>query len=492
MRLTLRLGASVAVIGMVLVSCVANPSAENKTWGSDAVAYFDVLAQAYSDDDYYSVLDFYDVESSVEIWRGDNRGGMLVRNFLEWNSGDLGITIQGTYLGRDMAVTVVEWESSGALSAIHRDIAGGLITHEVIYDQGVWLEESLRSHSGLVARYEELYERYAEAWNGNDMAVIADLYEPGVTVTDPMFGEEIRGLEPLEATRGWSSNLASLELSSVTITGSRAAPAVFQGPSEFGVDPERAVALYEVTDSEGCVGQLGVVWRFADGLIVAEARLWGIGSFEECDRAMPEGWWSNIAPPGRSDERVTGTIRSEAGSVIAVHNGTPRLEQLVSSGLARFSAAGLTEPRFHSLTFEPSRECATRSGRLIQEDGAREVFLCLYESDLCPGEGKCVEPSLHVRSNVLHELGHAWIIDNVDGAAREQLLRVSGLEEWDSPDVPWEERGVEYAAEVLAWGLLEESAPMVRIGRPSCDELAMAFEILTGMASQARNEDCSD
>jgi hypothetical protein len=491
MRLTVRRCIPVVMAFVVIVAaCGGGESTGGDAWGGEASGYFDELAGAYSDNDYYGILDFYSVEASVEIWRGDNRGGMLVRNFIKWNSGDLGETVRATYLGRNASLTLVEWETSGGLSAIVGDIRDGLITHEVVYDQAVWLGQGLRSSSESVAEYEDLYERFAEVWNGDGTAALADLYHPNVTIHDPLNVADTRGLDRLEATRDWVESIETMPLSSVTVTGPRTGPAVFPGPSPFGTDPERAVGLYQVTYSRDCVGELAVVWTLAEGLVVDEVRLWGVGSFAECHRAMPEGWWSGLSLPGPSDERVTGVIEAADGHEIAVHNGTPLLEGLITAGLARFSVANLEQPRFDSVTFEPSRNCETRSGRLLQENGSRDIFMCLYESDVCPGGGECVEPPLNVRGNVLHELGHAWILDNVDSTEQERLLEVSGREVWQSADVPWSERGVEYAAEVIAWGLLDETEPMVRIGRPSCDELEMAYEALTGTTPALRDDAC--
>lgn len=490
-RLTLPFRQLVFVATAVLLAACGSGSDDESTWGAEAEAYFAELAEAYSENDHYAVLDFYDVEASVEIWRGDNRGGMLVRDFIRWNTGDLGYTVRSTYLGREGALTLVEWETSAGLSAVYTPIEDGLIDHEVIYDQGAWLEQGLRSSGEFVAAYESLYERFPEVWAGDGTVGISDFYSPDAVLRDPLLGTEAQGLDALVATRGWASSIGTIELSSLTVTGQRTGPAVFQGPSEFGADPERAAGLYEVSDADGCVGQLAVTWELAEGVVVEESRLWGIGSFDACAKPMPEGWWTGLVSPGPSDERVNGVIETADGHEIAVHNGTMLLEELVRSGLGRFSAAHLAQPRFDSVTFEPSRSCETRSGRLLQGEGSRDIFLCLYESDLCPSNRDCVEPPLSVRSNVLHELGHAWLLDNVDLEEQERLLEISGLEVWQSTDVAWPERGVEYAAEVIAWGLLEETAPMVRIGRPACHELERAFEALTGTAPALRADACT-
>jgi hypothetical protein len=87
---------------------------------------------------------------------------------------------------------------------------------------------------------------------------------------------------------------------------------------------------------------------------------------------------------------------------------------------------------------------------------------------------------------MLHELAHAWMIDHVDDETVQELLVVSGRTTWDDQTVPWIDRGVEYAADVVAWGLLEEGLPMVRLGAPPCVELARAFAVITDSSPSNR------
>jgi hypothetical protein len=85
------------------------------------------------------------------------------------------------------------------------------------------------------------------------------------------------------------------------------------------------------------------------------------------------------------------------------------------------------------------------------------------------------------RVTILHELGHVWSSQHVDGETQALFLAERGLEVWGDQGVPWHERGFEHAAEVMAWALLDEPFTVARIGSPSCDELAAAFRILTGV-----------
>lgn len=83
---------------------------------------------------------------------------------------------------------------------------------------------------------------------------------------------------------------------------------------------------------------------------------------------------------------------------------------------------------------------------------------------------------------MLHELGHAWLLQNLEAVDEEAFLELRGLESWADGSIAWHERGVEQAAEILAWVLMDEDVELLRIGEPSCEEAAAAFRLLTGVA----------
>ncbi len=476
-------GLGVALLGLwVLVVACGQPSGETEAdWGAEAVTFYESLSAEYVAADYYGVLDFYEADTYREIWRGSIRGGAMVRDLLLWNAGDLGHQIEGVFLGPSGALTLARWDDGGGLSVVLSGIEDGRISSEVVYDHGAWLDASFRASAPVLDVYGHLYTTYASAWSADREESL-----PAVYTSDALVhladGSNVTGIDRAVA----STPLAVIDeitleatVNSVDVLG----PAIFLGPSEFGTDPRRAIALYDLTDREDCTRRVAVVWELTDGTIHSERR------YEEASPGSPsctgasgwEGWWTGIGLPPPSDEIITGTLRTAGGREIDVYNGTAGLEAFLLSSFDRFAAAGIPEPRFDLVKFEPSRSCTNRSGRLIQDQDSRDLFLCLFESDLCPTQPACEVPHLIVRSSVLHELAHAWILDNVDGQAQEELLEMSGREIWDGETVTWPERGVEYAAEVLTWGLLEEPSRMVRIGQPDCAELLRAFRLLTGV-----------
>jgi hypothetical protein len=482
----------VALVGLTLASgCRStDEAAASEAWGDEALTYLQELSSAYAADDSYAVLDFYAPGAEVEMWRAGSRGGRVVDVLLIGPG--LNRELLDVHLGIDVALAFIRWPESGKSSVVQSEFDNGSIVRDTVFDDVVSLAAGQRATPEVIGRYDDLYGEFAEAWSSGNTDRVAALYAPEARMRGPLSSVETAGREAianlaLDPPERWTR----LPIDAIADDdGDLAAGfALYLGPTEYGHDPQLAVGAYRVERSD-CSFQMAVRWVLADGVIVDERRYPEIESFRRCAvGVLPRGWWSDLTLPGPRDEVVTGTIRT-AAQRIAVHNGTERLVGFVRWALERFDAAGLAEPRIGSVTFEPSRRCEDVAGRLILEDGSRDVFLCLHERDLCLGQPTCDPPALNVRIGILHELSHAWLLDHTDAAARTRLLDLAGLAAWDDGTAPWPQRGAEYAAEVLAWGLVDERAPMVRIGAPPCSVLQAAFELLTGAAPLIDRTEC--
>jgi len=84
------------------------------------------------------------------------------------------------------------------------------------------------------------------------------------------------------------------------------------------------------------------------------------------------------------------------------------------------------------------------------------------------------------RRNLLHEMGHLWIDQNVSRTDCDRFLKLRGLQAWNGSTDPWEERGYEQAAEIMAWAL---GTRILTAQIPDNDpvQLGAAFELLTGV-----------
>ena len=475
--------AGFAILLLVTVAGCSStePEGEPVEWGVGAVQYFARLADAYNENDIYGILDFYTPVAEIEKRRGDNRGSSLVPDLIKWNSADLGVDVVSVHLGAEAALTLVQWPNPDDFGAVVSAFDGGRIDHELAFDLGGSLERSLRALPATIATYESLYDAFAVAWSTGDRSSIVGLYAPGARVDDVLgFGVRV----PFEEIADRATVLRWDPVAASEVFGDSVsidAPAVFLGPAEYGSDPQRAVGIYRVTDAHGCEYQVAVRWILEDGVIVDERRFHETESYRECATPdLADGWWSGLALPIPSDQVATGSVETSDGASIEVRNGTPTLVALFQWGLGRFVESDLPLPSLDAVTFEPSRSCEGRSGRLLDDGTMRNVYVCMYDSDVCTGASTCVTPGTAAQIAVLHELAHAWILDYVDQDTVDGILALSGRTAWDDPEVPWIERGVEYAADVIAWGLIDETLPMVRLGAPPCMELAAAFTQLTG------------
>jgi hypothetical protein len=84
------------------------------------------------------------------------------------------------------------------------------------------------------------------------------------------------------------------------------------------------------------------------------------------------------------------------------------------------------------------------------------------------------------RETLLHEMGHAWIDQNVAQTVRERFTEMRGLRAWNQSTVPWDDRAYEHGAEIIAWGLGNRyMVPSIPDRDPA--RLAAGFEFLTGV-----------
>ncbi len=440
-------------------------------------------------DDFYGTLDFYASSATIDMSRAELSGEVAVSDRLRWNSRDLNHDVLAVHLDTTGALNLVRWTSNDEPGVVVSSVDEGIISHQTVYDLGGVLARGLRARPGTVSQYEDFYAAYGEAVTNASADDVARLYATDALVRDSLLGIEAIGIEAIitQRSRGMWKDIVA------TRVGETQDAAIYLGPADYGQDPNRAVGVYLATDNDGCIHQVAVLWVIEDGLIVAERWFHEIDSFFTCmPENTPSGWWTGQTLPLPRESILTGLLHTSNDQDIPLYNGTERLGLLIDSAILRFTDAGMSEPRVGSVTFEPSRSCARRTGRVIHADGQRKVFICIFESDLCPNSEECDLPSSSVRFAVLHELGHTWILDRVTSETETRLLELSDRETWQGTDVPWADRGVEYAADVIAWGLIEGAIEMVRIGNPSCETLSAAFRLLTAVDPLRSDTDCVD
>ena len=152
------------------------------------------------------------------------------------------------------------------------------------------------------------------------------------------------------------------------------------------------------------------------------------------------------------------------GSSIRVFGGDPSTSVWSGGRPTRFETRGLGVP--------PSTCISTRTRQAATATSARSS---VGRVDVC-----VVSVFELGRETLLHEMGHAWIDQNVAQTVRERFTEMRGLRAWNQSTVPWDDRAYEHGAEIIAWGLGNRyMAPSIPDRDPA--GLAAGFEFLTGV-----------
>jgi hypothetical protein len=140
-------------------------------------------------------------------------------------------------------------------------------------------------------------------------------------------------------------------------------------------------------------------------------------------------------------------------------------ERLARWAFGRYEHAGLGAPSV-DIYFHP--DTSGCYGHLGAELGGRVDVCVVIVSEIARGV-------------LLHEMGHAWIDENVTTSVRERFLEMRGLSAWNDRSVIWDARGFEHGAEIIAWGVgTRYIAPTIPDRTP--ERLAAGWELLTGAA----------
>lgn len=451
--------------------------------------YFDAWSEAWSSGDPYAVARFYDESvamfaqpDSVTRQLAGSPGAIASGQGRPWLVSWVGTQswrtrqVEDVFLFDDGAavVSVIDEYSTARLALL--SMGGSLIT----------LESTLRWRSARptgrpederFAWVDELVDRYVSAWSTGAASRIAELYAEDARIDlHDAVGE--RSVE--DAIASGSAVLTESAVRELP-AGDQDGRAVFVLPW-----PEsNYVAVVVDRDDDGCGRSSLIVLELVDGRIVHEDRGTSLASIRSCAPELLElhDWWEEVGVPPRIEEQVSGHVALSDGSAVDVVNGTPHMTDFFRWGVARFDEAGLASPRVESVTFAPVPVCERLAGLVVESDhGDPDLVMCTHDDEACePSADDCATIGRQTRLALLHELAHVWLIDHVDVDTQERFMALVGTQVWrGSEGAPWHERGVEQAAETLAWGLLDEPTTLGRIGDPSCAVVAEGFAVLTG------------
>lgn len=180
-------------------------------------------------------------------------------------------------------------------------------------------------------------------------------------------------------------------------------------------------------------------------------------------------------PHGRSD------ITPQPGARFTVHNATADDLGRLGEAVTAFVTADLELPGLDIWFHSDLQHCNEHHGVFRATSESWQIHIC--SSDL--------------ESVYEHELAHAWIAENVGEGQRSAFLELRGLENWADPDIPWNERGTEWAALVIQQGL--SGLPLPPALSDEAKSRLESYELLTGRVARVliqwieeRDVPCSD
>ena len=480
------IGRSLA-IALLLAGC-GSPGEE--PWATEAEDWLAGLHAAYEEQANEQVL-YYAPDAVFDSFDYSSEGrwpiAMLQAGFsgVEQEHGPL-------YLSQDAAVrTDIVLDFLPLIRLSHLEMTDDGIQRHTHLLHSEYLRTIRHRQADAMALADEVAADYVRAWNSPDPGAIERVYASDATLVDDLHGLSVRGLAEIADLADSSGPMVAQtnaevlpqRLGELAPEVAADAPAVFL---TFALDrAELPTQVWLMVRSEApCPGAAVVALDLDDQQrITAERRFASVISMRECvDPAdAPQGWWTGRGPPLPFGERVTGPVDTGSGTV-EIRNGWPPSDDAVRWAFGRFDAAGLPLPIVTAIAFDPFDEkCEELSGFADWRGGSTEILICLDSSRIRQPQGDDGADRLPLGSNLLlHELGHAWVVNHTDEGTREEFLGRLGLDSWDDRGEPWRERGVEWAAEVLAWGLQGTAVTSVPLGSPECAVLAEGFRVLTG------------
>jgi hypothetical protein len=363
--------------------------------------------------------------------------------------------------------------SMGAHGITHETAASSLI---------VWRQEvPADTRSDQVAR---LVADYLSAWSSGSGDAASELYADGAQVVDTLGSAPAAGRAEIGALVASPESVALMSSMHRVDLPDYGGPAIFVSgairPTDVPLDG--VVLLLDPDSPDSCPGHLAVVLTVdPEGAIVREDRYHRVDDLVRCTTpdSLPSAWWDAIEVPDPLPNVHTATL-TLGGNDIEVFNGTDRLADLLAWGFARYESAGLSAPTVSRVTSHNAWSDACSGARGLALNDA--IVLCFQGTALwCADDCTRWEPL--AKETLLHELAHAWMVEHVDQAVIAEFLQVSGKPTWADRDSAWEDRGVEMAAETIAWALMDEPAPMMAgLELLTCDQRAALFQTLTGTA----------
>ena len=123
-----------------------------------------------------------------------------------------------------------------------------------------------------------------------------------------------------------------------------------------------------------------------------------------------------------------------------IYGATQEQRRVIEKAIARYAEAALPLPDLRIYVHQDREPCHGYLALFNKDYSGHRIDLC--------EDGSLI---------VLHELAHAWEHHHVSDATRAAFLEQIGRTVWNHKDTLHEERGIEAAARIVAWGLKDDA-----------------------------------
>ena len=189
-----------------------------------------------------------------------------------------------------------------------------------------------------------------------------------------------------------------------------------------------------------------------------------------------------IAEPRQTEAEPNIWARgTQQAARLSVYDATAEDLGRLAEAVMAFATADLELPALHIWFHADRGPCGEHRGSFTATSESWQILIC----------------SSDIKTVYEHELAHAWVTANVTDSQRSAFMNLRGLEHWTNPDIPWNQRGTEWAAVIIQQGL--SGLPLPPALSNEARSRLESYELLTGRIAptlvdwiQEREVTCSD
>ncbi len=190
-----------------------------------------------------------------------------------------------------------------------------------------------------------------------------------------------------------------------------------------------------------------------------------------------------VIPTAESTPAALGAAAAKPAPVVEVVElaepaifAFPEDEAAYTNTLAAFETAGFEFPTFLARFHSTNEACKGYYGLHVKtSDGTSTVNVCRTHE-------RAAFQAMSRERTMMHEVAHVWVDQNVSPEQKAAFMELRGLDVWEGNGAEWRQLGAEHAAEILLWGMTDETRNInFSIEQDDVDVLRAAYSILAGV-----------